>query len=50
MDTDICVLSFDANNQELTNFLQQNADEFDLSELDKSHQLYDPITKKVIGR
>ena len=50
MDTDSCVLSFDANNQELTNFLQQNEDEFDFSELDISHALYDPINRKVVGR
>ena len=34
MDTDSFVLSFDTNNQELINFLQQNKDEFGFSELD----------------
>ena len=50
MDTDSFILSFNANNRELINFLQQNKDEFDFSELDKSHELYDPINKKVIGK
>ena len=50
MDTDSFVLSFDTNNQELVNFLQQKKDEFIFSELDKSHELYDPINKKVIGK
>ena len=50
MDTDSFILSFDTNNQELINFLQENKDEFDFSELDKSHELYDPINKKVIGK
>ena len=50
MDTDSFILSFDRNHQELINFLQQNKDEFDFSELDKSHELYNPINKKVIGK
>ena len=50
MDTDSFVLSFDTNNQELKNFLQQNKDEFDFSELDKSHELYNPVNVKVIGK
>ena len=50
METDSFVLSFDTNNHELINFLQQNEDEFDFSKLDKSHELYDPINKKVIGK
>ena len=49
MDTDSFVFSFDTNNQEIINFLQQNKDESDFSELDKSHKLYDPI-EKVIGK
>ena len=49
-DTDSFVLSFEANNQHLLEFLQQNKDEFDFSELDKSHELYDPSNKKVIGK
>ena len=47
MDTDSFILSFDTNHQELINYLQENKDEFDFSELDKSHELYDPINKKV---
>ena len=47
MDTDGFVLRFDTNNQELINFLQQNKDEFDFSELDPSHELYNPIIKKL---
>ena len=50
MDTDSFILSFDTNHQELINFLQENKDEFDFSELPKSHELYDPINKKVIGK
>ena len=50
MDFDSFVLSFDANNQELTNFSQKNKDNFDISELEKNHQLYDTINKKVIGK
>ena len=50
MDTDSFILSFNANNRELRNFLQENKDEFDFSELDKSHEFYDPINKKVIGK
>ena len=50
MDTDSFILSFDTNHQELINFLQENKDEFDFSELDKSHELYNPINKKVIGK
>ena len=50
MDTDSFLLSFDTNNQEQVNFLEQNKDEFDFSELDKSHELFDPNNKKVIGK
>ena len=50
MDTDSFFLSFDTNHPELINFLQENKDEFDFSELDKSHELYKPINKKVIGK
>ena len=32
MDTDSFILSFNANNRELINFLQENKDEFDFSE------------------
>ena len=31
-------------------FLKQNKDEFDFSELDNVHQLYNPTNKKVIGK
>ena len=44
MDADSFILSFDTNHQVLINYLQENKDEFDFSELDKSHELYDPIT------
>ena len=47
MDTDSSVLSFEANQEKLIEFLKQNKDEFDFSELDKSHELYNPINKKV---
>ena len=50
MDSDSFILSFDTNHQELINFSQENKDEFDFSELDKSHELYNPINKKVIGK
>ena len=50
LDTDSFILSFNANLQELINFLQENKDEFDFSELDKSNELYDPINKKVLGK
>ena len=50
MDTDSFILSFNANLQELINFLQENKDEFDFSELHPSDELYDPINKKVIGK
>ena len=47
MDTDSLFLSFDTNHQELINFLQENKDEIDFNELHTSHELYDPINKKV---
>ena len=47
MDTDSFVLSFDTNNKELINFLQQNKDEFDFSELDKSHYYMILLTRKL---
>ena len=50
MNTDSFILSFDTKHQELINVLQENKDEFDFSELDKSHELYNPINKKVIGK
>ena len=48
--TDSFILSFDTNHHELIIFLQENKDEFDFSELDKSHELYNPINKKGIGK
>ena len=50
MDTDSFVLSFEANQENLIQFLKQNIDEFDFSELGKSNELYNPISKKVIGK
>ena len=48
LDTDSFVLSFDANNQDLTNFLQQRKDEFDFSDLDKSYELFDTNKKNIM--
>ena len=50
MVTDSFILSFDTNYQELINFLQENKDEIDFSELYNTHELYNPINKKVIGK
>ena len=50
MDTDSFVLSFDTQLENLLEFLKQNKDEFDLSEIDRPHELYDPVNKKVIGK
>ena len=50
MDNDSFFLSFHANNKERPNFLQQNKDKLDFSELHKNHQLYDPINKKVTAK
>ena len=47
MGTDSFVYSFEANQENLIEFLKQNKNEFDFNELDKSHELYDPINKKV---
>ena len=50
MDTDSFILSFDTNQENLIKFLKQTKDKFDFSELDKSHVLYDPTNKRVIGK
>ena len=50
MDTDSFILSFDTNQENLIEFLKQTKDKFDFSELDKSHELYDPTNKKVLGK
>ena len=50
MDTDSFVLSFNTQLENLIEFLKQNKDEFDFSELDNAHQLYNPTNKKVIGK
>ena len=50
MDTDSFILSFDSTFDELTNFLQENKNEFDFSELDKNNKLYSTINKKVVGK
>ena len=50
MDTDSFVLSFDSQFENLIEFLKPNKDEFDFSELDNAHQLYNPTNKKVIGK
>ena len=50
MDTDSFVVSFESQLEDLIEFLKQNNDEFDFSELNNAHQLYNPIDKKVIGK
>ena len=50
MDTDSFVLSFDTLLENLIEFLKQNKDEFDFSELDNAHQQYNPTNEKVIGK
>ena len=50
MDTDSFILSFDSTFDELTNFLEENKNEFDFSELDKNNKLYSTINKKVVGK
>ena len=50
MDTDRLVLSFNANQENVNKFLKQNKDEFDFSEFDKSHELYNPNYMKVIEK
>ena len=50
IDTDSFVLSFEANQETLIEFLNQNKDEFDFSDIDKSNELYDPIYKNVIRK
>ena len=50
MNTDSFVLSFDTQLKNLIWFLKQYKIEFDFSELDPSHELYDPINKTVIGK
>ena len=50
MDTDSFVLSFDTKLENILEFLKQNKDEFDFSEINKSHEVYDPVNKKVIAK
>ena len=50
MDTDSFLLSFDSQLENLFEFSKQNKDEFDFSELDNAHQVYNPTNKKVIGK
>ena len=50
LDTDSFVFRLDANNQQLSEFLQQNKDEFDFSELDKNHEFNDFLNKKTVGK
>ena len=50
MDTVSFVFNFDSQLENLIEFLKQNKDEFDFSELDNAHQLYNPTNKKVIGK
>ena len=48
MDTDSFILSIKTG--DLINDLKYSKDDFDFSEFDPSHQLYNPINKKVIGK
>ena len=50
MDTDSFVLSFNTNQDCLIEFLQQNKNEFGFSELDKAHELYYHINKKLLEK
>ena len=50
MVTDSFVISFDSQLENLIEFLKQNKDDFDFSELDNAHQLYNPTNKKGIGK
>ena len=50
MYTDSFVLSFDSQLKNLIEFLKENKDEFDFSELDNAHQLYNPTNKNFIGK
>ena len=48
MDTDSFILSIKTG--DLINDLEYFKDDFDFSELDENHELYDTINKKVIGK
>ena len=48
MDTDSFILSFKTG--DLIKDLEYFKDDFDFSELDPSHELYNSINKKVIGK
>ena len=48
MDTDSFILSIKTG--DLINHLEYFKDDFDFSELDENHELYDTINKKVIGK
>ena len=48
MDTDSFILSKKTTN--LSKDLEYLKNDFDFNELDKSHELYDTINKKVIGK
>ena len=48
MDTDSFILSIKTG--DLINDLEYFKDDFDFSELDENHELYDAINKKVIGK
>ena len=48
MDTDSFTLSI--KTRDLINYLEYFKDDFDFSELDENHELYDTINKKVIGK
>ena len=48
MDTDSFILSITTKDRE--KYWEYFKDDFDFSELDKSHELYNPIMKKIIGK
>ena len=50
MDTDSLVASFDTDDENLVEFLKQKKDEFDYSELDPNHEIYDTTNEKGIGK
>ena len=50
LDTDWLVFSFDTNEKGLMNFLQQNKEDFELSDLVKYHALYNPLDEQVSGK
>ena len=50
MDTDLFVVSFDADDQQLKEFLKQNKDEYDFSELHPNRVFYYATNENVFGK